>query len=321
MREETGSGLRTVVYHPEIGQEIAEVMRAGNAPGTIIACTTEKDMASEMEHADVLMATHCDLTAAVRGPRLRWVQSLASGVEDWLKPPGPPKCPITRMTGVYERYMAEYVMAHVLALTQELARLGAAQAAREWLTLQTTSLQGKVIGVAGLGHVGSAVASRASAFEMTVWGLRREANGRPPSRHVERVFGPGDRAEFFGGLDFLVLAMPLTRDSRGFVDAGALKALPSRAILVNISRGGLVDENAMTAALVSGEIAGAILDTFAVEPLPRESPLWGFPNVTVTPHMAGAVHASEVGAICARNLIEFASGRIPAPIVDVSRGY
>ena len=103
--------VTTVVYHPVLGREIADVMRAAGAPGTIVACMTEQEMAVEVQRADVLMATHCDLSAVVTSPRLKWVQSLASGIEDWLKPPGPPRCPITRMTGVYERYMAEYVLA------------------------------------------------------------------------------------------------------------------------------------------------------------------------------------------------------------------
>jgi len=91
--------------------------------------------------------------------------------------------------------------------------------------------------------------------------------------------------------------------------------------VVNIGRGGLADEEALAEALASGRLAGAILDTFAVEPLPRESALWALPNVTVTPHMAGAVYPGEVGAICLRNLLEFASGRMPEPVVDTGRGY
>lgn len=312
---------RTVVYHPTLGPAIADVLRAGSAPGTVVACTTEREMAAALEHADVLMATHCDVGAVVRSPRLKWIQSLASGVEDWFHAPGPPRCPLTRMTGVYERYMAEYVMAHLLARSQEIGRLKDAQRAREWDHFETRSLKGKVLGVAGLGHVGSAVASRAAAFELAIWGLRRDPTAASPDERIDRVFGPEERLEFFRGLDFLVLALPLTKTTRGFLDEEALGALPSAAVVVNIGRGGLADESALTAALVSGRIAGAVLDTFAVEPLPAESPLWGLDNVTITPHMAGAVHAAEVAAICLRNLVEFVSGRIPEPVVVLDRGY
>ena len=108
------------------------------------------------------------------------------------------------------------------------------------------------IGLAGLGHVGLAVARLAAAFEMTVWGLRRSGPGPGPSAYVERVFGPDDRLQFFSELDFLVIAMPLTPATRAFVDAEVLRVLPKHAILVNISRGGLVDEDAPQQALVSG---------------------------------------------------------------------
>jgi phosphoglycerate dehydrogenase-like enzyme len=310
--------MKTVVYHPTLAAALAGVLHAGGAPGAVATCSTEEELAAEVMDADVLMATHCDVGAVVASPSLRWIQSLASGAEDWFQPPGPPACPITRMTGVYERYMAEYVIAHVLALTQGLTRLRDAQRAREWLPFDTTSVKGKILGLAGVGHVGSAIMGKAAAFEMTVRGFSRRGGAVDG---VERVFGADEKSEFFRELDYLVLAMPLTPATRGFLDAEALDALPPKAVVVNIGRGGLADEEALTDALVSGRIAGAVLDTFAVEPLPQESPLWSLPNVTVTPHMAGAVDPAEVGAICLQNLLEFASGRVPEPVVDLARGY
>jgi glyoxylate/hydroxypyruvate reductase A len=314
-------GPTTVVYHPRIGHEIVEVMRASGVPGTLVGCTSEAELARLMERADVLMATHCDLTAVVQAPRLRWIQSLASGVEDWMRPPGPPRCPITRMAGVYEAYMAEYVFGFLLLRTQEVDRLRAAQEARKWDVFEKASLRGATIGVAGMGHVGSAVARCAAAFEMDVWGLCRDRAGRAPDEHYQRVFGRAELSEFLAGLDVLVLAMPITPQTRNIIDEAALRTLPAHALLINISRGGLVDEPALPRALAAGELGGAVLDTFVVEPLPRESPLWGLPNVTISPHNAGAVHAGEVGAICARNLKEFTEGRLPGPLVDLSRGY
>jgi phosphoglycerate dehydrogenase-like enzyme len=313
--------LITVVYHPEMADDLAAAMEAAGVPGRLVPCATDEALATEMAHADVLVATHCNLEAVVGRPRLQWIQSLASGIEDWFAPPGPPACPITRMTGVYERYMAEYVMAHILARTQCVAELRARQDRREWEPLQTTSLSGKLLGVAGTGHVGSMVAARASGFDMRVYGLRRGANAGRPGEHFDRVFDLAQKSDFLRELDYLVLALPLTPETAELVDAATLAMLPSRAILVNICRGGVVDEAALTAALSSGMLAGAILDTFASEPLDRESPLWTMENVTVTPHMAGAVHAWELGPICARNLREFASGNIPTPVVDLSLGY
>jgi phosphoglycerate dehydrogenase-like enzyme len=311
----------TVVYHPRIGREIVEAMRVARAPGTLVACTTEDAMAAAVETADVLMATHCDLGAVVEAPRLAWIQSLASGVEDWMQPPGPPRCPITRMTGIYEHYMAEYVLGYLLERTQEMARARTAQEAREWRVFEKSSLAGSIIGIAGMGHVGSAVARCAAVFGMTVHGLCREPTRREHDPAFERVFGIADLFSFLAGLDVLVLALPSTPETRGLIDAQALAALPARALVVNIARGSLVDEGALERALARGELAGAVLDTFAVEPLPRESLLWTLPHVTVTPHNSGAVHAHELAVICTRNLREFCEGRLPGPLVDLPRGY
>jgi phosphoglycerate dehydrogenase-like enzyme len=315
------AGPTTVVYHPRIGHEIVEAMRCTGAPGVLVGCTSEAEMRRALQDADVLMATHCALDAVVEAPRLRWIQSLASGVEDWMGPPGPPRVPITRMAGVYERYMAEYVLGYLLERTQQVARVRAAQAARTWDLFEKGSLVGQTIGVAGIGHVGSTVGRYARTFGMTVWGLCRERTDKAPDACFDRVFETAERAAFFSGLDVLVLAMPITPSTIGIIDEAALEALPSRALLVNIARGGLVDQQKLVRALERGEIAGAVLDTFEVEPLPDESPLWSLPNVTVTPHNAGAVHAHEVAAVCARNLHEFAAGRLPEPLVDMARGY
>jgi phosphoglycerate dehydrogenase-like enzyme len=156
---------------------------------------------------------------------------------------------------------------------------------------------------------------------MNVRGLCREPSARAPDALFPRIYASDRRDEFLAGLDVLVLALPLTPHTRCFLDERALAALPASAVVINVSRGGLVDEPALVRALAAGRIRGAVLDTFAEEPLPRDSPLWTLPNVTISPHNAGAVHAAEVGAICARNLERFSRGELPEPLVDLSRGY
>ena len=268
------------------------------------------------------MATHCYARRGRRVARVsRWIQSLASGVEDWIEPPGPPRVPITRMAGVYERYMAEYVLGYLLEGTQEMARARKAQTARDWNLFEKRLARRKDDRDRRHRPCRSTVGRYARTFGMTVWGLCRERSARTPDECFERLFERRDRDAFLGGLDVLVLALPLTPSTTGIIDATALEALPPRALLINIARGGLVDEQQLIRALQQGEVAGAVLDTFEVEPLPRESPLWELPNVTITPHNAGAVHAHEVAAVCARNLREFVAGRLPDPLVDMARGY
>ena len=170
-----------------------------------------------------------------------------------MGPPGPPLVPITRMAGVYEAYMAEYVLGFLLLRTQEVDRIRANQAARAWLPFEKASLRGSTMGIAG--WVTSAPPSRAAAaaFEMTVWGLCRDPASHAPDAAFQRVFGNDRRSEFYAGLDVLVLALPVTPHTRGIVGEAALEALPAHALLVNISRGALVDEPALTRALAAGE--------------------------------------------------------------------
>jgi phosphoglycerate dehydrogenase-like enzyme len=156
---------------------------------------------------------------------------------------------------------------------------------------------------------------------MSVVGLRRGVPTDGTFPDVEHVFSIADKARFLEKLDYLVLAMPLTPASVRFLDSEALRVLPSHAVIVNISRGGLVDEPALADALESGAIGGAVLDTFESEPLPGASVLWSLPNVTITPHMAGAVYATEVAEVCARNLNLFVSGYVPEPVVNLASGY
>ena len=113
--------------------------------------------------------------------------------------------------------------------------------------------------------------------------------------------------------DYVVLTLPLTPDTRCLIEARALRVLPQGAIVINIGRGGIVDEEALISALSDRHLGGAILDTFPVTPLPENSPLWDMPGVSITPHMAGGVYADELARACVRNLLEFCSGAIPAP--------
>ena len=257
--------MRTLIFHESIADEIIDAMRVDGAPGDLVPCSTDVEFEAEIEACDVLMAAHCHMAPVMRSTRLRWVQSLASGIESWLLPPGPPQCPITRMTGVYEVYMAEYVMAHLLYRSQELEALRDSQEKKRWieaLGLQAISLRGKTMGIAGLGHVGSEVARLASAFGLNIMGCTRTRTIGDHEANGLQIFSLDEKRQFLTGLDFLVLAMPLTPQTTHFVDEEALEALPSRAVIVNISRGGLVDENALTAAVVGGRLAGAVLDTF-----------------------------------------------------------
>ena len=318
--------LTGVVYEPAQADEIVAQFQARQVSAKFVPCTCERSLEALLGEADFLVATPFPAALFRAAPRVRWLQSLSAGVEAWLAPPGPPPWPITRMTGLYEHYIAEYVFAHLLYRNQELGTLRNAQSRHrwiqrdEWMTIRTRSLRGQVMGVAGLGCIGRQVASVGETLGMEVRGLRRDPEAAASPGTV-RVFGPGELTQFLAGLDILVLTLPLTADTQGLIGPRELASLGSSAVVINVARGAIVDQVALLDALSSGHLGGAVLDTFVAEPLPEESPLWDMPNVTITPHMAGEAAASEVADVCAPNIASFLRGEIPGILVNVSRGY
>ncbi|MGO8958716.1 MAG: D-2-hydroxyacid dehydrogenase [Streptosporangiaceae bacterium] len=318
-----------VVYEPVQAAQICTELEARGIDARLVACQSESSLGAALGAADFLVATPFPPALFSAAPRARWMQSLSAGVEAWLASPGPPPWPITRMTGLYEHYMAEYVLAHLLYRGQRLGMLAAAQSRRDWMPrddwmkIRTCSLRGQQLGVAGLGHVGMEVARLGQAVGMRVRGLRRgQSPGQvPTSPGVVQVFGPADISRFLTGLDVLVLSLPSTKETEHLIGSPELALLSSKALVVNIARGSVIDEGALCDALVSGRLGGAILDTFEQEPLPESSPLWDLPNVTITPHMAGEASAAEVAEVCAPNIESFLRGEIPGVVVDVARGY
>ncbi|MDY6817300.1 MAG: NAD(P)-dependent oxidoreductase, partial [Halobacteriales archaeon] len=160
------------------------------------------------------------------------------------------------------------------------------QARHEFRYWQGGELHGGTLGIIGLGEVGSRVAQLGQALEMTVIGTKRDPGSAPAA--VDEALGPGDTDRVCARADYLVLACPLTEDTRGLIGETQLGTMPSDGVLINVARGPVVDEDALIRALQRSEIGGAALDVFTEEPLPGDSPLWDFSNVILTPHIAGS---------------------------------
>ena len=167
----------------------------------------------------------------------------------------------------------------------------------------------------GLGSIGRLTAKKAKALGMNVVGVRARPSG------PDEV-GPERLREVLADADFLAVTLPKTPQTLGLVSADVLRAMPERAVLINISRGGIVDEAALVDALSEGRLAGAVLDVFETEPLPRESPLWSLPNVVITPH-TGDIRGSRsrVAELFCRNFERFRAGQSLENSVDIDRGY
>lgn len=262
-------------------------------------------------------------------PELRWIQSWSAGVDWLLEPDLPADVPaglrVTSASGVHAVPIAEHVFAMLLALARGLPQAVAAQADARWSgddEVERFELEGRRMVLLGLGEIGARVARIAGAFGMLVTAVRHHPDeGGAPG--VARVVGTDALLDVLPSADVLVVTVPLTDDTRGMVGAGAIAALPRHAVVVNVGRGEVVDQDALASALAAGRLGGAALDVFQHEPLPADSPLWGLDRVVLTPHTAGDTphYADRALAIFLDNLDRYRRDRPLRHAVDLGAGY
>ncbi len=221
---------------------------------------------------------------------------------------------LTTSNGASSVAVAQTAIAGMLALARQFPRVADGQRRKAWEPLygprEPRQLSGQTAVVLGTGPIGQEIGRLAQAFGLTTIGVRRDAGAAPPPGFDE-VVGFTELLHSLPRADWLLLACPLTETTRGIVNAKALAAMPPGAQVVNVARGGVVDEAALLAALDGGHIAGAFMDVFAQEPLPADSPFWEQPNVIVSPHTAAATDGlpDRVVDIYTDNLQRWFSGR------------
>jgi D-2-hydroxyacid dehydrogenase (NADP+) len=245
---------------------------------------------------------------AVRdAPRLRWLHTFSAGVDNpWFQVLRQKGIRLTTSSGAQAVPIAHTVLLYLLALSRDLPAWMDAQRRRAWEPHELVDLQGLVLGVVGLGPIGLEVARLGGALGMRVVAARRTPRGDEPCE----TWPLARLDELCALADALVLALPLTDDTRHLLDARRLARMKRGAWLVNVGRGALVDESALAEALRSGPLGGAGLDVFEVEPLPAGSPLWDAPNVLVTPHNSGDTPSNwpRASAIFLDNLGRYVRG-------------
>jgi D-2-hydroxyacid dehydrogenase (NADP+) len=279
--------------------------------------------------ADIAFSAAIDRRAFSSLPRLRWVQSPAAGVGGMLGPElVASTVVVTSARGVRARAIAEHVLGVTIALARQLPLVFRKQALREWALdeIETAgrvrTLKGRRMTIVGLGSIGLEVAGIAAPFGMRVSAIRRRVDPAcPPS--VEEVLPPEGLLDLLSRTDVVVLSAPLTAETQHLIGAEALDRIKPGALLVNVGRGKLVDDEAVVAALKDGRLAGAALDVFTKEPLDPASPYWDLPNVIVTPHISGSMedYWTPLVALFAENLKRFEAGRPLVNVIDKLAGY
>jgi phosphoglycerate dehydrogenase-like enzyme len=287
---------------------------------------TEKDLVSALPGADVLCMWDFRSTALTQAwdsaDQLRWVHAASAGVNHLLSPElVTSEVVLTNSRGVFDEPMAEYVLGLALAMAKDLPTTLRLQGEGRWRHRETERIGGRRALVAGTGPIGRAIGRKLRAVGMSVTGIGRTARESDPD--LGSVLPMSALPAALPETDYLVLAAPLTDETRGMVDAAALRLLPRSARVINVGRGPLVVQDDLVAALAEGRLAGAALDVFADEPLPESSPLWRLPQVIVSPHMSGDVVGwkSELLALFTDNLARYLDGAPLRNVVDKHRGY
>ncbi len=252
-----------------------------------------------------------------RAPRLRWVQSTYAGIEQ-CRPDLPRTYLLTGIKNLFGRFMREYVFTYILARERFLLQVHRNQMDKVWSRISYRSLAEVTIGIIGLGSIGREIARTARHFKMRVLGLKRTPGQLD---YVDRLFMVGEMEEFLPPLDYLVLVLPDTAESRHIITEKELRMMNSRSVLINVGRGSSVKEQDLVRALEKGQISGAVLDVFEQEPLPVENPLWTMDNVVITPHNSAYSFPDQVTEIfCANYARYLADSPLNYP-VDFDLGY
>jgi phosphoglycerate dehydrogenase-like enzyme len=283
-------------------------------------CRCAAELGEAVVDAHVLLCFDVPSASIVAKARsLRWIQAAAAGVDAFLEAGLPlDGVVLTRVSEGFGQPIAEYVLGHLLALSQRLTAIRSAQAERLWAPFAVELLAGQTLGVVGTGVIGQAVAHRAVGLGMRAIGLSRSGVAVSPFERVDPI---DRRLAFLGEVNALVLCLPLTPETRHLIGRQELAALRRGAILVNVARGAVVDEAALIETLQRGGIRAAVLDVFEEEPLPADSPLWGMENVTITPHHAGLNRPEIISSIFLDNLARFRAGEPLHGIVNLEQGY
>jgi glyoxylate/hydroxypyruvate reductase len=258
-------------------------------------------------------------------PHLRWVQATSAGIGGLLQRTGLDRSGLvfTTAAGVHGRPLAEFVLLGLLYFTKDMPGLAQWKAERHWQRHASGQLAGSRVLLVGLGGIGRQVAALLSAAGVEVIGVGRPGGSYDVPGVTCYAESPGGLDKALAASDALILACPLTEQTQGMIGAHQLGLLRHGAVVVNVSRGPVLDEEALVAGLASGHLGGACLDVFAAEPLPTSSPLWDLPNVIISPHSASTAtgeNALIVDLFC-DNLQRFLDGRALRNLYHPEAGY
>jgi len=282
------------------------------------------ELDSLLREAEVIYGLRFPENILERAPRLKWVQTSSAGVDTlvgtklWQS-----DIILTNTSGIHVIPMREHVLGMMLMFVKHAQGYFANKQDRVWEQHIPDQLCGKTLGVVGLGRIGEGIARTAKAFDMRVVAIRRHVTEQETPAAVDTLYPADKLPEMLGESDFVVVTVALTEETRKLIGEKELRAMKPTAYIINIARGSVIDETALTKALKEKWIAGAGLDVFEKEPLSQDSELWTLPNVIITPHVAGIMrdyNARAMEVFC-ENLRRYLAGESLINVIDRTRGY
>lgn len=300
------------IYHEELARR--------NLPDLeLVAAENLEQAAEHLPRINIMFGQPALIAVALpRAEKLEWVQSTFAGIEQLCRAGMTRDYVLTGIKNLFGSFMREYVFAYILARERSLLTTYENQQKKIWTRLPYRSLSDTTIGIVGLGSIGQEIARTARHFDMRVLGVKRT---RQEIDFVDRLFLPTELDDFLPQLDYLVLVLPDTPQSRNFISAKELSLMRKQAVLINVGRGVSVNQQDLVAALAAKQIGGAILDVFEKEPLPADSPLWSMDSVIITPHNSAYSFPDQVAEIFCANYLRFVENSPLNYVVDFSRGY
>jgi phosphoglycerate dehydrogenase-like enzyme len=288
-------------------------------PAQVRETAPEADVIVNADHGPKLLSIAMPLAG-----RARWVHSMWTGVDNVLSPEVlASPVPLTNGRGVFRRSLAEWTIGAMLHFSYGLRRMIRQQQAGVWQAFTTEELHGRTLGIIGYGGIGSATAERARAFGMRIVALRRRPELFEPNPLIDQTYAPSQINELMATSDYILIAAPLTNDTRGLIGAAQIAAMKPTGVIINVGRGAVIDEAALVRALETSKIRGAALDVFATEPLPAGHPFYRMENVLMSPHTADHVQDFiHLAVECfLDNFQRFRASQPLLNIVDKHAGY
>ncbi len=315
-----------ILIYQDCVKEFTEIIR-NKFSKSVLYNSKDRLLSEVIREAHVLAGWRFPDELLQKAKNLKWIQLISAGLSVTEKGYSIPDyisndVIVTNTKGVYSDVVADYVIWAMLTMKRKFYKFLQEQPLKRWGQHNGDDLSQKTVGILGLGQIGLAVAERAKALGMNVIGIKKNFV-REALSFVAQVYPIGKLYQVLSTSDIVVLCLPLTVETEGFLGIEEFRSMKRDAIFIDVSRGGIVKEKDLIKALKDKLIAGAVLDVFQIEPLPPDNELWDLDNVVITPHISSLTknYSMKVGQFLCANIQQFIAGKSLANVIDRAKGY